>query len=162
MKHHNYGAILFLIFNIGCADDGYAQMLIANSFPSDVNFVVDYESGQTPQKVVGHQGLEAYSINVDDDGTARINCTWPISRFHRTFLVLPNETLSSSEFLMIMEDVRIPPSKINGDTSTGPDQGTIYSYTVQRRNLFTPIVPPPGKYPLANRGEPGRLLPHGV
>ena len=133
MKNLTCSVICLLTLGVGCADDGYDLMLVTDSFPDKVDLILDYENGQSPQEVPNQVHRQTYSLTLDGQGSARINCTWPISRFHRTFVVLPTETLSESEFSMTFEGMKMRRS--NGVTVTGQDNGTVYSYSLKRREL---------------------------
>ena len=77
---------LISIVLVGCSNEGFDLELHMPTEVSRIELTIDTENGVEPRKV----GNRTYAIDLDEQGKATINAVWPITGWHRTFLVTPS------------------------------------------------------------------------
>jgi hypothetical protein len=90
-----------MIMLAGCQSNGFDLELHSPrelDALTRVELTIDLAKGAKPRHVsnsqVPHVGtVSAYAIDLDEEGKASINAAWPITKYHRTFLVTPSKRL---------------------------------------------------------------------
>ena len=123
-----------LVFLMGCSDSGYDLHFVAPQFVETIELTIDLKNGQVPRQVNSKSQLDVYEIDVDAAGKAAINDTWPVSRPHRTFLILPDESLQALYDISITQsDVQLRQERKGNHSWTTVD-GTKYIYSLRRKS----------------------------
>ena len=96
MKHF---FVLALAALLGCRDNGFDLEFHMPVEVEKFEIKIDYSSGVSPRRVGGR----VYAIDLNHMGKATINADWPITRFHREFIVTPGKRLKKNEDFEVVD-----------------------------------------------------------
>jgi len=77
----------WLALTAGCREEGFDLEFHMPVFVTRVELTINQATGQKPRRV--RSGV--YAIDLDEHGKATIPATWPITRYHKDFIVTPTE-----------------------------------------------------------------------
>ncbi len=93
---------LSLFMLCGCQNEGFDLELHSPVEVHRVELTIDFASGVAARRVAGHS-RKTYAIDLDENGKATIDAAWPISSWHRTFLVTPSGRLQKNYDFQIVD-----------------------------------------------------------
>lgn len=121
-----------LVAMTGCQDKGFD---LEFHMPSDVDTIeltIDQSNGAAPRRIGGH----VYAIDLDDAGKAKISGAWPITRYHRTFIVTRTSRLQEyKDFQVIDSGWRMNKTVVRAGqsvTSTTKLEGSVHWMKIKK------------------------------
>jgi len=92
-------AALALTIMGGCRDDGFDLEFHMPVAVDRIELTIDTSAGVRPR----HVGWGVYAIDLDQTGKATMNSDWPVSRYHRTFIVTPTKRLRENADFQVID-----------------------------------------------------------
>ncbi|GEM_PF-1981906 len=136
MRHSMLLVFFSIVFcSVGCDSSGHDLYFACDEMPTEISLTVDKRIGVEPKSVTGEEGRRSYLIRLDGDGAAVIKSDWVLTRYHRTFILLPERTMLEGDGFEWkgLPTVR-PTVKSVGKgsvTSTSTVEGTVYRFAIR-------------------------------
>jgi hypothetical protein len=92
-------AALALATMSGCRDDGFDIEFHMPVAVDRIELTIDTSAGDKPR----HVGGRVYAIDLDHSGKAAIDSAWPVTRYHREFIVTPTKRLRKNEDFQVID-----------------------------------------------------------
>jgi len=103
--------------------------------PTKISLTVDKRIGVEPKSVTGEEGRRSYLIRQDGDGAAFIKSNWVLTRYHRTFIVLPEGTMREGQGFewkgLPTERPTVKSARNGRVTFTSALEGTVYRFAIR-------------------------------
>ena len=123
--------ILFVAVFLGCQKKNYKIEYHVSSEVKQIELKIDFAKGVRPRWIQGN----TYAIDLDEQGRATINSTWPITQWHQDFLVIQGKRARIFDDDSEWDYPTVVTRTANGVTSRTKVDGSIYRINLEAARL---------------------------